>query len=136
MKLQKIGKAILTVAIIGAAGLGDNPQNAPENTKESLGDYIITAYCSCPVCCGQWSSDIPITASGAAAEEGVTVAADWDKLPAGTEIEIEGLGTYIVQDRPAEWVVKKYDGKIIDVYFDSHEEALHFGKQERKVYEK
>lgn len=132
MKLKEIGNVVLAIAVIGAVGLGDNPKTEPE----SIGDFIITAYCSCPVCCGEWSSDNPITASGAAAEEGITVAADWDTLPAGTEIEIEGLGTYIVQDKPAEWIVEKYDGKIIDIYFEDHKDALNFGKQEMKVYEK
>lgn len=132
MKIKEIAKAILAVAVIGAAGLGDNPKMQTE--PESLGDFTITAYCGCPTCCGTWSSDTPMTASGEPAQEGITVAADWTTLPAGTEIEIDGLGTYIVQDKPAEWIVEKYDGRIIDVYFENHEDALKFGKQKIEVY--
>lgn len=132
MKIKEIAKAILAVAVIGAAGLGDNPKMQPG--PESLGDFTITAYCGCPTCCGIWSSDTPMTASGEPAQEGITVAADWDTLPAGTEIEIEGLGEYKVQDKPAQWIVEKYDGRIIDVYFENHEDALKFGKQKMEVY--
>ena len=106
-----------------------------EPEKKSLGKFTITYYCACPKCCGKWSNEEnPLTASGARAEAGVTVGADWETLPEGTEIEIEGLGRRVVQDKPAEWIVEKYDGRIIDVFCDSHEEALKLGKQEAEVW--
>lgn len=107
----------------------------PETEKTSLGTFTVTFYCACPKCCGKWSNEEnPLTASGARAEAGVTVGADWETLPEGTEIEIEGLGRRVVQDKPAEWIVEKYDGRIIDVFCDSHEEALKLGKQEAEVW--
>ena len=45
----------------------------------------------------------------------------------GTKIEIQGMGTYIVEDRGG--AIK---GNKIDIYFNSHKEALNFGK--RTVY--
>lgn len=91
--------------------------------------FTATAYCSCEKCCGKWALNRPngivYTASGAIAEEGVTVAADWNILPAGTLIEIDGLGERIVQDRGG-----AITGNKIDIYFNSHEVALEFGVQE------
>jgi len=88
--------------------------------------YIATAYCPCERCCGSGASGI--TASGARPREGVTIAADWEILPEGTIIEIEGIGYRLVQDTGS--LIK---GHRIDIYFDSHEEALEFGVQEVKV---
>lgn len=106
-----------------------------EPEKTSLGTFTVTFYCACETCCGKWSNEEnPLTASGARAEAGVTVGADWETLPEGTEIEIEGLGRRTVQDKPAEWIIEKYDGRIIDVFCASHEEALKLGKQEAEVW--
>lgn len=88
--------------------------------------YIATAYCPCEICCGSGASGI--TASGARAREGVTIAADWDILPEGAWVEIEGIGHRIVQDTGS--AIK---GHRIDIYFEEHEEALEFGLQEVRV---
>jgi 3D (Asp-Asp-Asp) domain-containing protein len=93
------------------------------NNEES---YTVTAYCPCIKCCGKEDG---ITASGIKAVSGITVAADTDILPFGTEILIEGIGHRIVQDRGG--AIK---GKSIDIFFDTHEEALMFGRQNLKVY--
>lgn len=84
--------------------------------------YRATAYCACVKCCGKSDG---ITASGEKAREGVTIAADWTVLPKGTEVEIEGLGSRIVQDRGG-----AIRGNRIDVYFNSHNDALKFGVQD------
>lgn len=55
-------------------------------------------------------------------------------LPFGTVVEIEGVGTYIVQDRTSSWVVDKYGENLIDIYFDDHEAAREFGLQYHDVY--
>ena len=62
------------------------------------------------------------------AKQGVTVAADTDVLPFGTVILIDGH-EYIVQDRGG--AIK---GNRIDVYFESHEEALEFGVQYKEIF--
>ena len=61
-----------------------------------LGSFTVYAYCSCPRCCGQWSGGP--TASGTMPEEGRTIAADWDVLPAGAEVYISGVGWRTVED--------------------------------------
>ena len=85
----------------------------------------ITAYCACRKCCGK--SATGITAAGTRPVEGRTVAAA-RSIPLGTRIHIEGLGWRTVEDRTA----KRFDGRV-DVYFESHAEALKFGKQQRTV---
>ena len=114
-------------------GIAPEPTAAPELTY--IGEFVVTAYCPCEICCGKWSDpDNPLTASGAPAIEGVTVGADWDTLPPGTVIYIEGVGQRTVQDKPAGWIVEKYGGHILDLYFAEHQDALEFGKQELKVW--
>lgn len=107
-----------------------------EEDKELLGNFRITAYCSCKKCCGKWADNRPngivYGASGAELVAGVSVASP---LPFGTEIYIDGLGEYVVQDRLAQWVVEKYGENLIDVYFDNHEEACKFGRKYLDVYE-
>lgn len=87
------------------------------------GDRLIgkaSAYCGCEACCGK--SD-RITASGKTACEG-GCACNW--LPFGTVIEFCGK-RYTVNDRGSS---ERFDviGRI-DIYFDSHEDALAFGVQ-------
>lgn len=86
--------------------------------------YTLTAYCACEKCCGKSDG---ITASGVKAVEGVTIAADTSVLPFGTKVKIDGK-IYTVQDRGG--AIK---GKRIDVYFDSHQKALEFGKQTKEI---
>ena len=88
-----------------------------------LGNWVITAYCPCEECCGSWAYGA--TASGVMPQAWHTVAV-YD-LPFGTEIYIDGLGTFTGEDRGV--------GEMwVDVFVDSHDEALAFGMQEREVY--
>lgn len=102
----------------------------------SAGVYRITAYCSCEKCCGKWAKNRPngvvIGAAGVELHEDYSIA--MPGVPFGTEIYIDGLGHYIVQDRTSKWIAEKYDNKIVDVYFLDHNEALQFGAQYREIY--
>ena len=53
-----------------------------------IGSHTITAYCSCPICCGSWADNRPngivYGAHGVELEQGVSVAAP---LPNGTVID-------------------------------------------------
>ena len=102
-----------------------------------LGSFRITAYCSCEKCCGEWAKNRPNGIVYGAA--GVELKADVScasPLPLGTVVEVAGLGEYIVQDRPAQWVIDKYGENQIDIYFDSHEAASAFGLKQLNVYQK
>ena len=112
----------------------DTPTDPPtvEPVIEEETEWMIfkaTAYCPCEKCCGKWAKNrhngIVYTANREVAKEGVTIAADWDVLSPGTEVEIEGIGTRKVQDRGG-----AIRGNRIDIYFKTHEQALKFGVQE------
>ena len=97
----------------------------PELTN--LGTFTVYAYCPCTRCCGQWSGGP--TASGTMPEEGRTLAADWDVLPAGTEVYLAGIGWRTVEDTGS-----SITGDKMDLFMDGHEEALMFGVREVEVW--
>lgn len=86
--------------------------------------FEITAYCPCIKCCGKTDG---ITATGTIATEGRTIAVDPNKIPYGTEVIIDGK-SYFAEDCGS--AIK---GNKIDLYFDSHQEALEWGVQEKEV---
>ncbi|MGN1300968.1 MAG: G5 domain-containing protein [Clostridia bacterium] len=86
-------------------------------TSGQSGVYKVTAYCACAKCCG-WSTGI--TASGARATANHTIAAP-STFAFGTKVVINGI-TYTVEDRGG-----AIQGNRIDVYMDSHTEALQWG---------
>jgi 3D (Asp-Asp-Asp) domain-containing protein len=128
-------------------GAEESVSNEPTNARTdiepkllwSLGEYKLTAYCSCEKCCGYWATIRPLdadgnpivyTSDGSIAKHGVTVAADTDILPFGTVLLIDGR-EYTVQDRGGD-----IKGKHIDIYFDSHEAAREFGVQYMEIFKK
>ena len=88
---------------------------------EELGTYKLTAYCACSKCCGKSDG---ITASGVKAQSGRTVAVK--NLSFGTQLMINGE-IYTVEDRGV-------GSGVVDIFFDSHSEALDFGVKYAKVY--
>ena len=90
----------------------------------NLGKFKLTAYCACKKCCGKSDG---ITATGAVATAGRTIAVDPRKIPYGTEVIING-NTYVAEDCGG--AIK---GKKIDIYFDTHQEALEFGVKYAEV---
>lgn len=95
---------------------------------------IATAYCSCAQCCGVWAENrengIVYTASGAIAQAGHTIAVDTSVIPFGSVVLIDGI-QYVAEDTGG-----AIQGNRIDIYFDSHDEALQFGIQELTIYVK
>ena len=70
----------------------------------------------------------PYTATGTLVRHGV-IAVDPSVIPLGTHVFIPDYGEAIAED--IGWGVK---GNMIDVAFDTHEEALMFGRQEIEIY--
>lgn len=95
-----------------------------------------TAYCACYKCCGKYPSNkyYGITKTGTRAKVG-TIAVDPKLIPLGTKMYVEGLGgakNYGVGK--AEDIGGAIKGKIIDLYFDTHEETIQWGRQQVNVY--
>lgn len=89
--------------------------NTLRNSMKYIGTFKLTAYDACMSCCGKTNG---ITASGAKAQAGVTIAADTRVLPVGTRVYIENVGERVVQDRGG--AIK---GNKIDVFVNNHSEA-------------
>lgn len=102
------------------------PQTRQQDAAQTReGVFTVTAYCPCEKCCGAYANGY--TATGENATQGVTIAADPDVLPMGTEIELDGH-TYTVQDTGG-----AIAGYRLDLYFDNHEDALRWGVREKIV---
>ncbi len=93
--------------------------------KKELGRFKVTAYCHCVKCCGKSDG---ITATGTKVKEGRTIAVDPDVIPLGSKVELDGH-TYIAED-----VGGAINGNKIDIYFNTHDEALKWGVQYKKIY--
>jgi 3D (Asp-Asp-Asp) domain-containing protein len=106
----------------------------PEPVPEKI-TFRVTAYCSCYECCGKWALNRPIDENGheivrgASGERLIANYSCASPYPFGTKIEVDGLGTFEVQDRTAQWVVDQYGENIIDVYVDNHEDIAKIGRQ-------
>ena len=120
------GQTLETVVVPPVAVLpSDGTQETQETQETRTCVFTVTAYCPCEKCCGAYANGY--TATGAKATQGVTIAADPDVLPMGTEIELDGH-TYTVQDTGG-----AISGNRLDLYFDSHEDALRWGVREKIV---
>lgn len=86
----------------------------------------ITAYCKCQKCCGRWSAG-GRTYSGRRPVQGITIAGP-RRIPLGSWVQIDGIGTFRVDDR----LSRRFDHRW-DVYFSRHEDAKRFGLKRRNV---
>lgn len=93
---------------------------------ESLGEFVITHYCACEKCTVDGDG---ITATGTKAASGRTIAVDPEVIPYGTTVIIDGK-TYIAEDCGG--AIK---GNRIDIFMNSHEEALKAGVRTAEVFE-
>ena len=90
-----------------------------EDSYVHEGEFKITHYCNCSICCGRWAGGP--TASGTIPSVNRTIAVDPDVIPLGTEVLIDGV-QYIAEDTGS--AIK---GTHIDIYCDLHQEALDRG---------
>ena len=92
---------------------------------ESLGTFTLTAYDPCLICCGKTDG---ITATGTKGMTGRTVAVDPSVIPYGSRLLIGGY-VYIAEDTGS--AIK---GNHIDLFMDTHEIAMMFGRREGEVF--
>lgn len=161
-----IVSTLLTI-IVGWVYINDEPKNAIEQTVEtskqtttenkitieietdkegdsnkavepvSLGNFRLTAYCSCELCCGKWANNRPVDENGneivygsigERLREGYSIAVDPNVIPYRSKVIING-NVYEAQDCGG--AIK---GNRIDVYHESHGAALDFGVQYVEVF--
>ncbi len=91
-----------------------------------IGEFEVTAYCSCELCCGPKSKGL--TKMETVPKAGYTIAVDPSVIPLGTYLVIDGV-TYMAEDTG-----EAIKGSRLDIYFDSHEEAVRYGRKEKSVY--
>ena len=108
------------------SSVSDDSQSSSESSDSSqgkyLGNFTLTASCNCAQCCGTAGN---LTASGTVPTAGRTVA--MAGVPFGTQLLING-NVYTVEDLGTPY-------GHVDIYFNSHSEALSFGLQSAEVYQ-
>jgi len=129
--------AIATCTLVVAACARFTPPHAAGPVVRMM---EVTAYCPCGDCCG-WRrtcfgtpvyasgprrgerKEIGLTSTGKTAQRG-TIAADPTRYPYGTIMQIEGYGRGVVEDCGG--AIK---GDHIDIFFETHREALEWGRK-------
>lgn len=105
--------------------------------KIYLGEFVLTAYCPCEKCCGQYGVNRPIDengdlivygAYGERLEAGVSIATDPNVIGFNQEVYINGV-VYKAHDTGG-----NIKGNQIDIYMEGHDEAVEFGVQYADVY--
>lgn len=122
--MNKLVKTLIITAILAANSIH---AIVPEILFGDIAN--ISAYCPCQKCCGKWANVLPRrTASGHVIRPGDKFVAAPKNVPFGTMIDIPGYGRVPVLDRGG--AIK---GNKLDVYFDTHEQALKWGRRYLKV---
>ncbi len=124
-KLNKLGEENASTDISISPRMTASGGNVQYGTGGSyLGRFLLTGYCPCAICCGKTNG---ITASGKPATPNHTIAAD-KRYAFGTQMVINGI-VYTVEDRGG-----AITGNHIDIFFNTHAEALAWGKRYGDVY--
>lgn len=95
--------------------------------KKYLGKFYITHYCPCEKCCGIGGGKI--TASGTVPTADRTVGVNPKLIPYGTKLKIGGKSGYVAEDTGG-----GIGWKHIDMFCNSHQEALNAGVGFKKVW--
>lgn len=128
------GKGIFADAVEGVTQTGGDEgvmegeavMASADSSLRSLGNFIITHYCPCSICCGPWRDGI--TSTGATAVTNRTIAVDPTVIPYGSKVVINGQ-VYVAEDCGG--AIKN---NHIDIYVGSHAEAETKGVYETEVY--
>lgn len=137
---------LITLVIVAMLGMPiEQVQTVPKPHEyvaekyTSIGEFKLTAYCSCKKCCGKWANNRPVDENGneivygacsVPLEQGVSIAVDPDVIPLGSTVYIDGI-PYVAHDTGG--AIK---GNRIDIYFASHKDAVDFGVRYATVFRK
>lgn len=107
----------------GTASSGAGTQTAGKKGNY-LGSFTTTAYCNCTKCSGGSGK----TYSGTIPKANHTISADISRYPIGTKLMIGDI-IYTVED-----IGTGVYGNRLDIYFDTHQQALDYGMKTVDVY--
>ncbi len=142
--MQKKGKYFIVLILFIGLISGCRNIRPPHGVDPSSLNMVVTGYCSCGKCC-EWGRNwllrpiyksgpnkgkvkqVGITSSGKATRNG-TIAADLSLYPYGTIMYVPGYGYGVVEDTG-----KDIKGQHIDLYFNTHREALNWGRATSSV---
>lgn len=115
------------VAVDQAQGVDQARETSADNPEAHYKEITVTAtaYCPCADCSGGWGNR---TSTGKTATAGRTIAVDPSIIPYGTGVIIEGV-TYIAEDCGG--AIK---GNRVDIFFNTHEEAMSYGRRVVTAY--
>lgn len=108
----------------GVSAAETTPAALAAEVGELLDTFTASGYCGCEKCSGGFS----LTYSGTVPKANHTIAADLSRYPIGTRLCIDGV-IYTVEDMGT-----GIEANRLDIYFDTHEEALAFGLKNVEVY--
>ncbi|MDR0931033.1 MAG: G5 domain-containing protein [Clostridiales bacterium] len=137
---ELVNTVVVNEPVAKVTQVGNTPTLASRGGSQSRGDVVYsnvvtmqaTAYCPCSKCCGPYSSGY--TATGMRATKGV-IAVDPRVIPLGSKVFIETPdGSYVYGTAVAADTGGAIKGNRIDLCFNSHSEALAFGRRSVKVY--
>lgn len=95
--------------------------------KQYLGKFYITHYCPCDRCCGKYGGKV--TASGTRPTAGRTVGVNPKLIPYGTQLKVGKTRGYVAEDTGG-----GIGWKHLDIFCNSHQEALNAGVGYKKVW--
>jgi len=143
MRIRKLILIMFCFALSGCTSTKKIIFNKNQPYKKM--QLMTTGYCKCQICCG-WERNwmlqpvysygknkgkpkkIGVTSSGTKAVKG-TIAADLNVLPYGTVLYIPDYGWGQVED-----IGSAIKGNHIDLFFNSHNEALKWGRKTKIVH--
>lgn len=112
------------VTVSGLALDNENPDKAA-SVGDYLGRFETTAYCNCAQCC---PGGHILTYSGTVPKANHTISADISIYPIGTKLMIGDI-VYTVED-----IGSNVNGNHLDIYFETHQQALNYGLKTVDVY--
>jgi len=125
-RLERYGLVLAVLCCIGCepSAVENVPENhdAPSPPPAESIEANVSAYCACDKCCGKWADGI--TASGHKIKPGDRFVAADKRYAFGTMVTIPGYGRVPILDRGG-----AIRGNKIDVYHDTHKQALRWGRQ-------
>ena len=119
------GKSMRGVFVVLTAIIFATPAWSEPRTKWNEGVFEISAYCPCQVCCGHTHG---MTRSKVKAFAGV-VAVDPGVIPLGTAVLVEGFRHPFIAADTGDHI----KGRRLDIFFESHQKAVEWGRQFRTV---